>query len=124
MNGGNLNAFVLVTAATVLACLGLVLDGAEMVRAKAQVTALAHESARLGAQHLDTERVRAGELALDDGASDVVRAHVNAAGDDAEVELRADRVTVVVSRTHRPSMLTVLGDKEISSRATAIAHTP
>ena len=137
MGGGSPSAFVVAIAATLLACLGLVHDGAQMLRAKTRTTTLAHEAARAGAQHLDADLLRTGTLALDrNEARSAARDHARLAGAGsganaqtgtntaADVVVSADEVTVTVTTTYRPTMLSVLGEVEIASRATATAHTP
>ncbi|MFE6447456.1 pilus assembly protein TadG-related protein [Nocardiopsis dassonvillei] len=137
MGGGSPSAFVVAIAATLLACLGLVHDGAQMLRAKTRTTTLAHEAARAGAQHLDADLLRTGTLALDrDEARGAARDHARLAGAganaqagtnavaDVDVVVSADEVTVTVTTTYRPTVLAVLGEVEIASRATATAHTP
>ncbi|WP_150253421.1 hypothetical protein [Nocardiopsis deserti] len=135
MGGGSPSAFVVAIAATLLACLGLVHDGAQMLRAKTLTTTLAHEAARAGAQHLDADLLRTGTLALDrDEARSAARDHARLAGAGADagtntavgvdVVVSADEVTVTVTTTYRPTVLVVLGEVEIASRASATAHTP
>ncbi len=137
MGGGSPSAFVIAIAATLLACLGLVHDGAQMLRAKTRTTTLAHEAARAGAQHLDADLLRTGTLALDrDEARSAARDHARLAGAganaqagtnaaaDVDVVVSAAEVTVTVTTTYRPTVLVVLGEVEIASRATATAHTP
>ncbi|MEU1896890.1 pilus assembly protein TadG-related protein [Nocardiopsis dassonvillei] len=139
MGGGSPSAFVVAIAATLLACLGLVHDGAQMLRAKTRTTTLAHEAARAGAQHLDADLLRTGTLALDrDEARSAARDHARLAGAgtganaqagtnavaDVDVVVSTDEVTVTVTTTYRPTVLAVLGEVEIASRATATAHTP
>jgi hypothetical protein len=125
MFGSSPSAFVVAIAATLIACLGLVHDGAQMLRTKTRTTVLAHESARAGAQHLDPHLLRTGTRALDPAAARPgVRRGGGAGGGDAEVSVGADTVTVTVTSTHHPALLTLLGDVHISSRATATAHTP
>ncbi|WP_435106588.1 hypothetical protein [Nocardiopsis synnemataformans] len=137
MGGGSPSAFVVAIAATLLACLGLVHDGAQMLRVKTQTTTLAHEAARAGVQHLDADLLRTGTLALDQNeARRAARDHARLAGAganaqagtntaaDVDVVVSADEVTVTVTTTYRPTVLVVLGEVEIASRATATAHTP
>ncbi|MFD3687005.1 hypothetical protein ACFWTE_19550 [Nocardiopsis sp. NPDC058631] len=125
MFGSSPSAFVVTIAATLIACLGLVHDGAQMLRTKTWTTVLAHEAARAGAQHLDPEQLRAGAHALEPAAArTAAQAHARAGGGHADVSVSADTVTVTVTVNHHPTVLAVLGDVRISSRATAIAHTP
>ncbi|MFE1396473.1 pilus assembly protein TadG-related protein [Nocardiopsis dassonvillei] len=133
MGGGSPSAFVIAIAATLLACLGLVHDGAQMLRAKTRSTTLAHEAARAGAQHLDADLLRTGTIALDrNEARSAAQDHARLAGAGAgtnaavgvDVVVSADEVTVTVTTNYRPTLLVVLGEVEIASRATATAHTP
>jgi Flp pilus assembly protein TadG len=135
MGGGSPSVFVVAIAASLLACLGLVHDGAQMLRVKTWTTTLAHEAARAGAQHLDADLLRTGTLALDrNEARSAARDHTRLAGAGAnaqtgtntaaDVVVSADEVTVTVTTTYRPTVLAVLGEVQIASRATATAHTP
>ncbi|NKZ01450.1 hypothetical protein [Nocardiopsis alborubida] len=135
MGGGSPSAFVIAIAATLLACLGLVHDGAQMLWAKTRTTTLAHEAARAGAQHLDADLLRTDTLALDrNEARSAAQDHARLAGAGAgagtnaavgvDVVVSADEVTVTVTTAYRPTLLVVLGEVEIASRATATAHTP
>ena len=125
MFGSSPSAFVVAIAATLIACLGLVHDGAQMLRTKTRTTVLAHEAARAGVQHLDPEQLRAGAYALEPAAArTAAQAHAHAGGGHADVLVGTDSVTVTVTSTHHPTVLAVLGDVRISSRATATAHTP
>ncbi|MEV2274550.1 hypothetical protein AB0I72_03095 [Nocardiopsis sp. NPDC049922] len=125
LHGGHPSAFVVIVAVTLIACLGLVHDGARMLRAKTMTTTLAHEAARAGAQHLDEGRLRAGSVVLDEvSAGRAARAHAERGGASAEVDVRAEAVTVTVTTHHEPMVLAAIGPVEIASRATATAYTP
>ncbi|MFY7065728.1 hypothetical protein ACOQFV_07690 [Nocardiopsis changdeensis] len=125
MSGGSPTAFVLAIATTLLACLALAHDGARLLHAKTRTTALAHEAARTGAQHLDTARLREGAVALDPrAATAAAQAHAIAAGANAEVQVEGETVTVTVTTVRQPTVWGGLGEVEIASRATATAHTP
>ncbi|MFL1376772.1 hypothetical protein [Nocardiopsis protaetiae] len=125
MSGGSPTAFVLAIAATLLACLALAHDGARLLHAKTQTTALAHEAARTGAQHLDAAQLRSGIVALDrDEAAAAAHAHAAAAGVSAEVQVEGETVTVTITTVRRPTVWAGLGEVEIASRATATAHAP
>lgn len=125
-DAGHATAFVLGIAAALIACLGLVHDGAQMLRARGQITTLAHEAARAGAQELDAEQLRAGQIALDQpSASDAARGFAHRSGAHTNsVHVDTNTVTVTLTSTYRPTFLAVLGDVEIAARASALAHTP
>jgi Flp pilus assembly protein TadG len=125
LHGGHPSAFLIAIATTLIACLGLVHDGAHMLRTKTQTTTLAHEAARAGAQELDPDGLRAGTVALDrTAARAAAQRHARQGGARADVDVSADTITVTATMTHRPTVLAVIGDVEIASRATATAHTP
>ncbi|WP_116248460.1 hypothetical protein [Nocardiopsis sp. FIRDI 009] len=125
LHGGHPSAFVVIVAVTLIACLGLVHDGARMLRAKTATTTLAHEAARAGAQQLDEEGLRAGSVVLDEAsARRAVQAHAEHGGASAEVDVHGDAVTVTVTTHHEPTVLAAIGPVEIASQATATAHTP
>lgn len=123
---GHATAFVLGIAAALIACLGLVHDGAQMLRAKSQLTTLAHEAARAGAQELDAEHLRVGQIALNESsARDAAHGFAGRGGArTASVQVEVNTVSVTLTSSYRPTFLAVLGDVDIEARASAVAHTP
>ncbi|GAB3715855.1 pilus assembly protein TadG-related protein [Nocardiopsis oceani] len=124
-DSGHATAFVLGIAAALIACLGLVYDGAQMLRTKSQLTTLAHEAARAGAQELDAEHLRDGQLALNQpSARAAAQRHARNGGTRALVHVDTDTVTVTLTSSYSPTLLAPLGDTDIAARASALAHTP
>ncbi|MFJ1751362.1 TadE/TadG family type IV pilus assembly protein [Kitasatospora sp. NPDC088134] len=78
---GSISVMVAITAVSLVAVVGLVLDFGGQLRTMERADALAQEAARIGGQQLDIDRLRAGQgyhfdrAAAEDAARGYLRAH-------------------------------------------------
>ncbi|MFJ5229828.1 TadE/TadG family type IV pilus assembly protein [Kitasatospora sp. NPDC088391] len=78
---GSISVMVAITAVSLVAVVGLVLDFGGQLRTMERADALAQEAARIGGQQLDIDRLRAGQgyhfdrAAAEDAARAYLRAH-------------------------------------------------
>lgn len=105
---GSLSAFVVCLMTSLVALVGLVNDGGELLLRYRVVTDRAEAAARVGAQQV--EGVREGRVRIDaDRARDAALAHLLGGGLDGSVEVSSDSVTVTVSSHRRPKFLGLIG---------------
>jgi len=122
---GQVTAFVVVMAAALLLCVGLVLDGGLLLAAKRRASNEAEQAARAGAQAINTDAYRAtGVLRLDPvRAGAAARAYLAAAGHQGTVRVAADRVGVTVQITQPMQLLGLagIGSMTVTGRGAARA---
>ena len=105
---GSLSAFVVCLMAGLVALVGLVNDGGELLLRYSVVTDRTQAAARVGVQQV--EGVREGRVRLDvDMARSAALAHLRGGGLRGSVEVSGDSVTVTVSSHRRPGILALIG---------------
>ncbi|MBV2365995.1 pilus assembly protein TadG-related protein [Streptomonospora nanhaiensis] len=119
---GRVLVLVVVLAAAIGACFGLVVDGGRMLLDKTRATTLAHEAARAGARELDTAHLaQTGRIRLDAGAArEQARAYLKAAGAQGSVHVERQQVSVVAEVPYTTRVLP-LGEGIAQARASADA---
>jgi Flp pilus assembly protein TadG len=119
---GSATVFVVFLAVVFLAGAGLVIDGGYALAARRAAMNHAEQSARVAADQLSEPALRDGTVQVDPGrARAAALDYLQAAGADGEVLIQGDQVTVTVTGTYRPALLTVVGVDEIPIGATATA---
>lgn len=123
---GTLGAFLVLFAVIVPLGVGILVDTARVMSADRQCRAIALEAARAGANALDPVALRGGVLAVDPtqahaAAASAAAAFVSGSGATlTSVTVEGDRVTVMVSATVEPWLLsTRTVTKSASATATA-----
>ena len=105
---GSLSAFVVCLMAGLVALVGLVTDGGELLLRYSVVTDRTQAAARVGVQQV--EGVREGRVRLDvDRARSAALAHLRGGGLRGSVDISGDSVTVTVSSHRRPGILALIG---------------
>lgn len=123
---GTVTLFVIVLFVTLLAAIGLVIDGDTKIRAAREATAVAEESARAGAGHIDVNHAYAhgGHFTIDyNTAASAARTYLTTTGHSGAVEVtnsRQIRVTVTISK--RTTFLALIGITEVHMTKTASAR--
>ncbi len=122
-DGGYVTAFFAIVVVALLGLAGLALDGGGALNAKTRAISTAAEAARAGAQALDLARYRAdGTVELNpDQARTRALAFLAGAGAHGTVSATPARVTVTVTGTYRPQVLTVIGVGPVAVTGTASA---
>jgi Flp pilus assembly protein TadG len=121
---GAVSTFLAVIFVALLMAAGLVVDGGRKIVALRDASHLADNAARAGAQAIDLETLRStGSLRLDP-ASATSRAfqYLAATGNQGDVSVTADTVTVTVSLTVHPALLPV-GPMTVTATETAAPQT-
>lgn len=104
---GSISGFVVMMTIAVLACAGLVVDGARIVGAKVEAADHAENAARAGAQEIVA---REGTVILDVGrARMVATTYLSANGVTGVVSVTPGRITVTVLATVRTTLLNLVG---------------
>jgi Flp pilus assembly protein TadG len=121
---GSISLFMVVIAVTLLAAVGLVVDGGIKVRALQRADETAREAARAGSQMLDVPAaVRGDAVAIDPaGAARAARAYLAAAGVDGTVRVSGNVVTVATRVDFTPVFLTIAGVGASTVTGTASAR--
>lgn len=119
---GSLAAFMAVLATGIFVLVGLVVDGGRAMTAKRQAVDVAEQAARLGADQLSVDALRAGNIVVDPArASSAVTRYLAAAGESGTVAVAGDNVTVSISGESQTTILRVVGIGSIPVTATASA---
>lgn len=119
---GSLTAFVAVLAVGLLVLVGLVVDGGRAVVAKRQAMDIAEQAARLGADQLSVDALRAGKIVVDPAAaSTAVTRYLASAGEVGTMSVSGDSVTVRVTAGASTSVLRMIGISSIPVSAEASA---
>ncbi len=104
---GSVSGFVVVITTAVLACAGLVIDGARVVSAKLDAADHAENAARAGAQEVVA---RDGVITLDVvRARESAQAYLSSVGVSATLAVTPARITVTVSKTVQMTLLSLVG---------------
>ncbi len=113
---GSVSGFVVVITIAVLACGGLVVDGARVVGAKVEAADHAENAARAGAQEIVA---RNGVVILDVvRARRAASAYLAGVGMTGTVSATPSRITVTVQRTVQTTLLSLVGVDAKSVSAT------
>lgn len=114
---GSITGFVVVITLTVMACAGLVIDGARVVSAKVSAADHAENAARAGAQEIAS--VNSGSLTLDPArARAAASTYLASHGLSGVVVVSAARITVTVRTTVPTTLLRLVGISSKSVSAT------
>ncbi len=117
---GSITAFVVGITLAVVACAGLVIDGARVVGAKVSAADHAENAARVGAQQIVA--LRDGRRAIDpQRATNSASAYLAAHGLAGTVTVSANRVTVTVQSTVSTTLLRLVGVSSKTVRATRVS---
>lgn len=108
---GQVTAFVVVFALTLLVVAGLVLDGGLLLTAKRQAADTAEQAARAGAQAVDLGALRdSGAHRLEPvGAIAAAKTYLQQVQVDGTVTATTERVTVTVTHTQQLRLLSLVG---------------
>ena len=123
---GYLAAFIVLFSMLLVAGVGILVDSARIFAADRQCTSIAFEAARAGANALDAEALRAGDVVVDAGlaqstAAAAAGAFVAGSGASLQsVAVEGDRVVVVVSASV-DSWFPLMSDRTVSRQVTARA---
>jgi hypothetical protein len=123
---GSVTGFVVVFMLAALACLGLVVDGGQKVRAYREAYAVAEEAARAGASAIDIDRLytQGGPFVLDTaGALSAARRYLTASGHRGSVRMTGPGTIAATVTVNRPTvLLSLIGIAGVSATASASAR--
>jgi len=121
---GAVSTFLAVIAVALLMAAGLAVDGGRKVAALREVSHVADNAARAGAQAINPDSLRSGgEIRLDpEQAAAAAAAYLASVGHTGDVTVEADRVTVTVTLTIQPRLLPT-GPMTVTATETATAVT-
>lgn len=121
---GRVTAFVLALLIGLLALAGLSLDGGLALAGKVRAGGHAESAARAGAQALDLAAYRAdGTLRLDPArARDLAQRYLAGVGATGTVQVAGDTVTVEVTDSYRPQLLSLIGITDVHTHGRGAAH--
>lgn len=119
---GSLAAFMAVLATGLFVLVGLVVDGGRAMTAKRQAMDVAEQAARVGADQLSMDALRAGSIVVDPArASSAVTRYLASAGESGTVAIAGDNVTVSISGSASTTILRMIGIGSLPVSATASA---
>jgi hypothetical protein len=122
---GQVTAFVVVITMALILCAGLVIDGGLTLAAKVRAIDEAQAAARAGAEAIDLTTYRStGAVVLDPTqATNAAEHYLASTGNQGQVEVAGDVVTVTVEETQPTQILGVIGlhATTVSSSASATA---
>ncbi|KQY55744.1 hypothetical protein ASD11_14625 [Aeromicrobium sp. Root495] len=121
---GSATLWMIFMSIAILAVAGLVIDGGYTLAAKREAARVAEQSARVGADQLDTDSLRTGGSDLvPSEARAAAHRYAAAAGLTAAVRVRGDEVTVVVTSRTKSVILGAFGVSgyTVHSEATAMS---
>ncbi|MPZ28976.1 MAG: hypothetical protein GEV12_21905 [Micromonosporaceae bacterium] len=119
---GSISAFVVILAATLVLVAGLVLDGGRIISARREVSDVAQNAARAGAQAISLAEARAGTTTVDPGAATAaVAAYLARTGHRGSPRVTGDTVEVTVVDTVPMLLLSIasVGDRTVHAVETA-----
>lgn len=124
-DAGHASVFAVLLMPVVLMVFALVWEAGQMLVAKSEVMAAAHEAARAGAHQIDTVAARqTGEVVLDQtAAADAAQRYLHGTGATGGVRVDDDRVAVLARVEFTPVLLP-MGTRVIEAEATAAAARP
>ena len=120
---GSLSAFVVLLLVTMMALLGLVVDGGSALAARQSAADEAEQAARAGAGALSVEALRAGALQLDPSAAvAAAESFARAAGHPGTATVSGGVVTVRISFRVPTEVLGIIGidSLPVSAQASAV----
>jgi uncharacterized membrane protein len=117
-------AFVAAFAVALLAVAGLVVDGGYMLAGRRAAFDEAEAAARAGAQAIDEDTLRQGDVVVvqPDDARQRVDDYLARTGHDGTAEVNGDTVTVHVRVTQRLTILALLGVGPVTIDASGAAY--
>ncbi|HLX89307.1 MAG TPA: pilus assembly protein TadG-related protein [Acidimicrobiales bacterium] len=119
---GSLTAFLAVLATGLFVVVGLVVDGGRAIAAKREAADVAEQAARVGADQLSIDDLRAGRFVVDpQAASNAVAGYLSVARMTGHSSVSGDSVTVHVSDNSTTAVLGIIGIRVIPVSATASA---
>jgi len=121
-DAGQVAPMTVILVVSILALSGLVLDGGRLLAARREANAVAAGAARAGAQAVDAAAVRASGSGLDaEAATASAQAYLDSSGVEGTVVVAADEVTVTVTKTAHPVLLSLvgMGDRPVTGHGTA-----
>lgn len=121
---GSATGWAIGTMAVGLLLAGLLFDGGQAMTAKADAWSTAQQAARRGADQLDLATLRgSGQVRLDPAAAeDAAAGWLAQAGVTGSVDATVEQVTVTVTVTEQPVLLSAVGVDEYTLSATATAE--
>lgn len=123
---GYLAAFIVLFSMLLVVGVGILVDSARVFSADRQCTSIAFEAARAGANALDADALRAGDILVDPAQAQATAAaaagsFVSGSGATLQsVVVNGDRVTVVVS-AFVSSWFPFMSDRTVTQQVTARA---
>lgn len=121
---GSITGFVAVIMLAILACSGLVIDGARIIGAKVTAADHAENAARAGAQEVTA--LRSGGYVIDEAkAQSAASAYLSAHGVSGSVITTPTQVSVTVTDTVHTTLLALVGvgSKSVSATRSSVAVT-
>ena len=119
---GSATVFVVFLSIALLAAAGLVIDGGYALAQRRSAINHAEQAARVAADQLSEPGLRNGIVRVDaNRARAAAQDYLRAAGAHGSVEVNLDTVTVTVTDTYRPTLLSIVGVNEIPVSASATA---
>ena len=119
---GSATVFVVFLSIALLAAAGLVIDGGYALAQRRSAINHAEQAARVAADQLSEPGLRNGVVRIDaDRARAAAQDYLRAAGAHGSVDVHLDAVTVTVTDTYRPTLLSIVGVDEIPISASATA---
>ncbi|MGD0378811.1 MAG: pilus assembly protein TadG-related protein [Acidimicrobiales bacterium] len=119
---GSFTVFLAVLAVALFVLLGLVIDGGRAVAAQGAASGEAEQAARLGADQISVDAIRAGVVSIDPAAAvKVADAYLRAIGRPGVVTVVGQTVSVNVKSSEPTVILGMIGLEQIGISATASA---
>lgn len=121
---GQVTPFVVVFVSVLLLFAGLVVDGGLVLAARLRATDEAQAAARAGAREADLDAYRAtGEFTLDaPRATAAAHSYLRTIGQDGEVLVAGDTVTVSIVASQPTQILGIVGISDIRVRGRGVAQ--
>lgn len=119
---GSATVFFLVASTAVVLALGLLVDVGETLAAKAAAVEQAQQAARAGAQQLNTDSLRAGNLVIDPArAATAAVAYLHDQGDTGSATVHGQDVVVQARHVYHNRILDLFGIHQFTATATGTA---
>lgn len=121
---GSATVFFLITTAAIIAALGLAADVGASLAASAQVTDEAEQAARIAAEQLNPQDLRAGRINIDRvAATAAAETYLRSFGDTGTVTIHGQRVVVTAHRPVLTQFLDALDVPGLTAKGTGAATT-
>jgi Flp pilus assembly protein TadG len=122
-DGGQVTAFVVVVVTALLGMAGLVIDGGYALSARQEAANVAEQAARIGADQVVPDSLRAGPARLDRQAAHAAAlAYLAEVGHSGNADADDTTVTVTVTVTRRTSVLRIVGVDALTVTGEATAR--